>query len=512
MGVVVLCAVYFFAIDHILKTIIETQGSKALTAKLDVGAVAFHILPTSIRLEGVQVTNPQQPQRNLIEMRTLFAPLSFAAIEQRKIDIPTMEIGGLRFNTTRAQSGALNASADLASSGTENGTKLPDAAQLAAQQQQSMQSELQKTKADLTAILFKWQQRLQQLPDDQRIESYRQRAANLQSTHNSAGLTALRQELTTELSGARKLLEELELELQQVRAQFGYAQALPRNGANIGGTPKAINAMAGALLGEQFKPLLLSIAQQIGRLIDTAQNDVGAQNWPLLIRSLTLDGQLDLGAQPLLFTGTLDNFTPQPKFWNVATHFELAGAAQPNRFSARGDIDLRKTPRLDARFDLREFPLQQFPLSKNPQFTIVIEQAQTDIQGMLSLIGNQIDINLLSRFQRAALTVQTGNDSSSQALANALRDVGDFDLNVQVSGAVQNPTMKLDSSLSQRLASVMNQLPAQSGAGSSTELPVQLPIQLQQPMNELAQLRNDFENLQRQFTAKQAALQSLVDL
>ncbi|HSB97997.1 MAG TPA: AsmA family protein, partial [Spongiibacteraceae bacterium] len=402
ISVALLCAAYFLLIDRALKTVIETQGSSALMAKLDVAHVTFHLFPTSIRLEGVQVTNAQQPLRNLVEIRALTTPLSIGAMIDRKIDIPSMEVNGLRFNTARAQSGAIgNLTHDLTgepAAADSGATALPDANQQARQQNQTLQDELNKTKLDLTAILNRWQQQLQQLPDDNQIEAYRQRAFVLQSANNTAGLTALRQELNNQLGSARKLFDEFTVDMQRTREQFSYARTLPQSGvATISATPQALNNITGALLGEQFKPLLLTITQQINRLSSSGNSAAPA----LLIRNIALDGQLDLGTQPLLFTGTLANLTPQPRLWDVATSFTLAGVAgQPSQFNARGAIDLRKTANVDIRFDLRQFPLREFPLSKNPRLTIVIEQAQTDIQGLLSLTGNQIDINLLSHFQQ----------------------------------------------------------------------------------------------------------------
>jgi len=510
--VVLLCAAYFFLIDRLLKTAIETQGSNALTAKLDVADVTFHLFPTSIRLEGVQITNPQQPLRNVVEMRALTAPLNIGAIIDRKIDIPNMEINGLRFNTARAQSGAIaNLTRAAATAADNSAATLPDINQLARQQSQTQQDELEKTRLDLTAILNRWQQQLQQLPDDNQIEAYRQRAFVLQSSNNAAGLAALRQELNNQIGSARKLFDEFTVDMQRTREQFGYARTLPQNNSTTASaTPQAINNMTGALLGEQFKPLLLSITQQINQLLN-AENG-RALPAALLIRNIALDGQLDLGTQPLLFTGALDNLTPQPKLWNVATSFTLAGVAgQPSQFSARGAIDLRKTASVDMRFDLRQFPLQEFPLSKNPQLTVVVEHAQADIQGLLSLTGNQIDINLLSHFQQAALKVAGSGDASAQALANALRGVSDFDLNAQISGDVQRPAMKLDSSLSQRLAAALSQqLANQQPRTPNRAPPAAMSPELQQQIAGIQQLSSDFDNLLRQIMAKQAALQSIV--
>lgn len=503
--VVVLGAAYFLLIDHILKAVIESEGSKALTAKLDVSGVTFHIVPLSIRLHGVQVTNPQQPTRNLVEFAELATPLQLSAIRERKIDIPELRIQGLRFNTTRAQTGAI-AGLTPTGSAVDSAPGLPDSAQIALQQQQRLRDEVSKTQADLKAILGKWQQRFQQLPDDSRIEEYRQRAMELRAANKNAELAQLRQQLTGELSSARQLADDFELDMQSARAQFAYAQAAPQSGGNFSATPQAMNNIVGALLGAEFQPVLATLAQQINRVVAQQSAGANAAQPALLIRRATIDGQLDLGAQPLLFTGTIDNFTPQPRLWNVATEFALAGVpAQASQFSARGRADFRKTASIDMRFDLRQFPLRDFPLSKNSQLGIGIETATADMQGLLSATGNQIDVNLLSRFQQATLNVQAATDSAAQTLKTALHGVTEFDLNLQVSGDIQKPTMKFDSSLTPRLAAALSQQLHANGEAQADNM----SPEVRQQLGGIAQLATDFENLRRQVLARQAALQSI---
>jgi hypothetical protein len=370
------------------------------------------------------------------------------------------------------------------------------------QQHQRLQDEMNRTRQDLAGILAKWRQHLQQLPDETRIAEYSQRAQALRSSGRNAELAQLRQQLDSELGKARQLAEEFELDMQNARAQLAYAQSAPGSAGTVAATPQVLNSMVGALLGAEFKPLLSTLVQQLDRFVGQAETQ--SPQFALLVRRASIDGQLDIGTQPLLFTGTIDNFTPQPRFWNVATSLTLAGVpAQPSQFSARGRADLRKTPSIDLRFDLQQFPLRSLPLSRNPQLAITVESAVADFQGMLACTGNQVDVNLLSRFQQATLDVKATTDNAAQTLKNALHGVTDFDLNLQVSGAVAQPALKFDSSLTPRLAAALGQQ-LQSGAPGSASSP-----ELQQQLTGVQQLASDFENLRQQLLARRNALQNL---
>lgn len=502
--IALLCAVYFLLIDHVLKALIEREGSKALTARLDVGRVVFHLLPTSIRLESVQVTNPQVPTHNLIEFAALDTPLSLGALRERRIDIPELRIDGLRFDTARARTGAIAGLTPLPSA-TTGASDMPDTAQIALQQQQRLRDEVTRTRQDMADLLARWQQRLQQLPDDARVADYQARALALRSAGKSAELAQLRQQVNSELARAQQWKEDFELDLQNARAQLAYAQSAPQSAGSAGATPQALNDIVGALLGGEFKPLLEAAGLRLDRFVRQAA--AGGDTPAVLIRRAAITGQLDLGSQPLLFAGTVDNLTPQPRQWNVVTEFALTGVpTQPSQFNAQGRIDFRETPRVDVRIDLRQFPLRDFPLSRNPQLGIAIDNATADLQGLLSSTGNQFDLNLVARFHQATLTVQAATDNASQTLRSALQGANEFDMSLQASGAMQQPTLKFDSSLTPRIAAALSQQ-LQSGSGAQAE---QLNPELRQQLNGVQQLAADFETLRQQLLARQAALQSIV--
>ena len=65
---------------------------------------------------------------------------------------------------------------------------------------------------------------------------------------------------------------------------------------------------------------------------------------------------------------------------------------------------------------------------------------------------------MLARFHEAALQVTAAQEPEFQAIANVLKNTAAFDLNLQARGDVQNPQLKLNSSLDKPLAAELLRL------------------------------------------------------
>ncbi len=415
----VLIVVYVLSIDSVLKKIIEQQGSRALTAQLDIERVNFHLLSSSIELYGVQATNPQAPLRNIVQLESAVIVLARSELFDRKLVAESVQLHGVRFNQPRAQSGAIAGLTPAQNNSQPQFTQAP-------------LTQAQLTQAPLT------QAQLTQVPLTQ-------------------------------------------VPLTQVPS-----------GAN--------DNLTGALFGKQFAPLLQQLMNISAALAEDAQT-----TWPLLLRRVELDGQFELGTTPLRWLGSIDNITPQPRYWNTATQFEFKNAAeQSGTFNAVGTFDARKIATQSIRLSLQNVPLQHLPLSSDSPLNITIDSAVADIQGLWSRTGEQIDLNLLCHLQRAALTVGETSDPVLQAAAGIVRSATDFDIKVQASGSLRAPTVTLNSSLDPAIAkAVANHLyqqAAQSGQLPTTE------------MQSIQQLQTELATLPTVLAERAATLQALLAL
>lgn len=496
----VIFVAYFFLIDIAVKAMLEREGSRLLQARLEFSSVSFHLLPASLTLHGVQATNPRQPLRNLLEAESIELPLSLAALREKKLIVDTMSASGVRFNRPRANSGAIaGLTPDIADAAAGQQT-LPDAQRQRSDHIAQLRAELQRTLQDLQALQLQWQQRLRALPDTAQLDDYRARA----QTRNAASLAQLHAEIRDALGGAGQLQAQFVDDLRRVQEQLAYAQGLPQQGFNNAATGtgnSAGNSPTGTLLLGELKPLFDQILALMAAGPATAANEAG---WQWLLRRVSVTGQFDIGAQPLRFAGEIENLTGQPRLFDVVTQFSLQGVAdQPGRFSATGHSDRRKTPTETVRFDLDGFPVAALVLSSADPLAITVTKALTDARGLLTLTGNQIDINLLVQFQDAELAVEPRSEDAMVAAATAiLRNTRAFDLNLQASGDVREPRLALNSSLDAPLADAFHRYLQSAGAAAA-------PRELQTELDALRQLNGQFQAQQQRLIETQAALQNL---
>jgi hypothetical protein len=234
-------------------------------------------------------------------------------------------------------------------------------------------------------------------------------------------------------------------------------------------------SVAGAVLADQFKPLLAQITAALN-IFATSSADIG--DWQILLRRIDVDGAFDFGTHSndnngaLNFAGTIDNVTPQPKLFDVVTQIDLRNAdSGPATLHLSGVLDKRKLAQATLRFDVNNFPLSQWPLSNDSELKIVILNANANIQTLLSLTGNQFDLNAIMHFQRVRLDIASGDSEVARAIADVWRRTDNFDLNLQASGELKNPVLKLNSSLDVQLADALRQLQPSSAFPPTNSFP-----------------------------------------
>ncbi len=215
-------------------------------------------------------------------------------------------------------------------------------------------------------------------------------------------------------------------------------------------------SLSGALLADQFKPLLTQISTALIALT-TSPSNLG--DWQILIRRANLDGTLDFGSSGIRFVGSLDNITPQPALFDTVTQLDVNNAeSETATLRIKGTLDKRKLTQATLRFDLNDFSLTQWPLSSDPELKVVIVNANANVQAMLSLTGNQFDFNALTAFQQTHFEIASGNNDIARTIAAVLQRTTAFDIHLQASGESNSPRVKINSSLDVPLANALQQL------------------------------------------------------
>ena len=94
-------------VDRLLRKGIEAGGTAAVGAKVELASARIHLFRGNVTLRGLQVTNPNAPLQNIVQLDEIVADVGLLPLLEKKVVIDTVAIRGLRFNTPRTTSGAI---------------------------------------------------------------------------------------------------------------------------------------------------------------------------------------------------------------------------------------------------------------------------------------------------------------------------------------------------------------------------------------------------------------------
>lgn len=102
--VVVLWVLY---IDRVIHKTVEFVGTDVMGAKVELDGASLHTLQGMLRMERLQVTDPRAPMTNLVEVGEIVGQINLRALLEKKANVETLAVRGVRFGTPRSESGAI---------------------------------------------------------------------------------------------------------------------------------------------------------------------------------------------------------------------------------------------------------------------------------------------------------------------------------------------------------------------------------------------------------------------
>ncbi len=105
--IVVFGIFWFFFVDGIVKRLIQKYGTQAVGARVEVGAADLSLFPVGLKLEHLEVTDPDSPMKNAVEINRISLSLEPSSLFRRKIIVKEMLVDGIQLQTPRKTSGAI---------------------------------------------------------------------------------------------------------------------------------------------------------------------------------------------------------------------------------------------------------------------------------------------------------------------------------------------------------------------------------------------------------------------
>jgi len=543
-GVFLFIALFWWlCIDFIVKTAIETVGTEAVGAKVELAGASVTLLPTSLTLKQLRITNPDAPMQNIVEVGNISASIDSLELFGRRLIINEMDLSGLQFNTPRKSSGATS---DRSTAGSDEsifdlggvipGMSLPDVDSLIEKEKQAFLKEYEDISNHLKALEAGWQQRIDGLPDDAQIEEYKQRWEKAKKGNifeKAAAMKSLKKDVDMDLADIKSLKKQLAEDTKTVKSELNRAKNLPATQTqrilSDVGLGSAEGDFTSAILGDQLKPLLQRSLNYLKQMSGSAPQQPeepvyarGKGTWvtfkednpvpELLIKFARLDGVLSIAKQDIHFTGQAEDLSHQPALWHKPASFQLEGqSADDAQLVAQGILDHRETVNKDSLdISLESFPLVDYAISEKADLQIMINKALSNFSAKLNLEGEVILADIKTGFSDLGLQVNSANPSSSTSvISDTLSTLNAFDMALKVTGTLNKPAMSLSSDLDNILGKALKSKLKEQAAALKDKLTGAISQQMSPELEKLTQQGDFIGQLDKQLGDKQNALKQL---
>ena len=487
----VLTLIWVLSIDWLVKSAIIAYGTELNGAQVELESAELSLWPAGLELINLQVTDAYNPMFNRFEAGSISATLDSALLLRRQLIVEQLDIIGVRMNSPRIRSGATKDTPIVTNAGFDFGglipdVSLPDMSLLLADAQQQVNAEIAGIEQEIVDIEQRWRNNIEQLPSKDKLAEYRARWDKLSNASFMEKMLGAKK-LKNDVSGDLKLIESFNQQLKDDRrlisGQIDRAKGLPRAQADrtmqsVGLSNENV-AFVRAITGDQInhwvtraKTLSESLSSNTveqapsrgtGRWVTFAEDDPLPQ---VLIRRGQFNGVLQLAASNMRVDGKLSDIA-----------YPLEGYSQPAALviTARDDenasllfevtIDHRQADFSDDfNLEVMNLPISELALSSGAEKTLLLEAGNLNFIASGRASPDTVLANVVAKLSDPRLTTDADlATKSEQFLAETLNTLDSVDLQVNVSGALQNPDVNIASNLDKILAAgLKSQISAQT--------------------------------------------------
>jgi uncharacterized protein (TIGR03545 family) len=486
--------------DWLLKVSIEKAGTKIVGAKVELAAADLTFSPLGFRLDRLQVTDPQQPMRNLFELSSAKGNLELLPLLMGQVIVDEMSATGVRFHTERTRSGAIEKPKTKSEQSEQKGQqadkpginigaikdKLPSVDEIMAKEPLAT---LEKTNAFQTQIQTQrdeLQQKVTSLPDEKTIKRYEQRlkettGGNIQSVdelqRRQKELEKLKDEIRADRDALVSARNQIRSAKDQVNSQYKGLQQAPsqdwnhlknRYGLNITGAGNVTQLLFGDSAATWLRRLL-SWAGQINRILPgnggekppealkPARGEGRYVRFPasnplpsFLVRKALLTLELKAGNLELSITDA----THQPHILGRPMRLHASGKNLENADQIKFDgvIDhVKPANAIDSlQWSVSGWKLSNVAISKESNLPLTLTKARGNLSGNLELAGQNLSAGIDAAFKDTQWS-SPSQEGWTGRVSKTITSVKQFNLDAKIQGNLSSPQMSLRSDLDEQL-------------------------------------------------------------
>ena len=487
---------WYFLVGTIVRHSIEKTGTRVVGAKVELAKADVHLFPLGITLMHLQVTNPDSPMSNALEAGQIDFAIDSLNLLRRKIIIDTMTMKGVRFNTPRKTSGAVNLQAkDQGPSETSEDTpsalpdmpsfQLPDIHEILAREKLESLEQIKNLQGEIDAAKADWEKRLADAPDQKAFEQYQARAKKLQkgSKGISGALTrandlkSLQKDISKDLKRLKDIQKNFNRDKNTLTKKLDQLKSAPQqdmhrilNTYNLSsdGLGNVSQLLFGDKIGgtvqkalfwyEKLNPLLTNVGPR-DKKDATVKPDRGKGVYVRFKEKTPLPDLLarQVGVSMIIqagdIKGELRQVTTEQEVLGIPLEFnfsgvKLQGVQSVNIKGSLNHIDPDKT--IDQMtMAVLQYRVNDLKLSAADNLPLTLKKGRANLKLTAALQKDTLDAHIQVTMDAAELETgkKTGSNQLQQTLHAALANVSTFSVNARVTGPLDNYKTKITSDL-----------------------------------------------------------------
>lgn len=542
--------VWIFFVDGWVKGAIEGAGTKAVGAKVEVDAADLSLFPAGLSLTRLQVTNPKTPMTNAVEVARVTMSLDGLNLFRRKVIVEEMTVEGVRLDTPRTTSGAVQPVSDV-SPEEESGMfsfalpalEVPDVKNILEKEDLETIRLIEALKGDMQREQEAWESRLKNLPGKAQLAQYEERVKKLKKAGKGGleGLLggvgevqALKQDIEQEIESLTGAKKEFENTVALLRTRLKQIQTAPQRDiqhlkAKYNLSPQGLANMSQTLLGPQIgswvhqgaawyeraKPLLegaRTVGGEDGPQVHKPLRGKGLdvhfkEAHPLpdfLIRLTKVSVDLDLGG----VAGTIHNITTDQPTLGQPTTFAFSGDRLKGVQSVALEGALNHVEPGDSKDQLtvqaKGYELTDLALSKDAKWPVTLTSGMSDINVNTELKGQALMVRGTGNLRGLHLSAGTEDDPNplTKALSSAVTGISQLSLQADVTGTLEQPDVTISSDLDRILQDAAGKMVNELAAKFGAELQSAISAKIAEPMQQLKNNLSGFERIAGELTER----------
>lgn len=558
--VALLAAFMLFALGPIIKMSIETFGSQAVGAKVDVEDVSVSFDPLALTITGVQVADKESPMENVVSFDQALANLNVLPLFLGKAIVPDLSLQGVVLGSSRSVSGALAEDVEVAEKQPEetsevksNEAKSSEAKADASSESKSLPSAdeileretlLTVTEGEAFKASFEEHQAtldssINNLPTEQALKTYETKLNGLLKgkfkslddfKQRKKELETLQAQFKKDKAAIKQAKSAIKNAKSDLKTKYSALKKAPKQDLNnlkgkytldgAGASNLAAllfgddaGPMAEKALGyyEKVRPLLVDEEAKAdkqasqekrleGRFVhfetDRPLPELWIQNLNFTMSLPAMASAESLG----VIAVTVTDITHQPEIIGKPIKVKAQGLNLNNMQSLdlNGVLDHRTSPGRDA-FDLQ---INGWSLSNVNLGLAGLKLASSEAQVLAKavLVDGELNVNSETLFSKAAFVTKDRTVFAKEMLG-ALKNINRFTVNAKAQGEIDDPSVSIKSDLDQQLKSAFDKRIGEKQAQLEKDLKNKLN-------NKLLSYAGDYEAELKQLNLTEGSLSS----